>query len=178
MIWLYLLTFLLLSVGIVLVIGLTPEMITDDLMTILVPEQGLRDKALTAQGKKKSHRITVEILHIKEALTATGKANQFTLTCAASVVLMLVGCIVSVLLGNYFLIPVAAAVFSSIPFLSASKTIHDYDKLMREELETALSIVTTSYIRTDDIVNAVRENLIYLKPPVHDIFTAFVSDAL
>ena len=49
---------------------------------------------------------------------------------------------------------------------------------MREELETALSIVTTSYIRTDDIVNAVRENLIYLKPPVHDIFTAFVSDAL
>ena len=49
---------------------------------------------------------------------------------------------------------------------------------MKEELETALSIVTTSYIRTDDILGAVKENLPYLKPPIRDVFTGFLGDAM
>ena len=44
-------------------------------------------------------------------------------------------------------------------------------------METAMSIVTTSYIRTEDIVGSVKENLAYLKPPIKEIFTGFVGDA-
>ncbi len=178
MIWISLVVFLLLAAGIVLIIGLTPDDVTNDMMRLISPKKTLREKALIAQGKKKSRRLTREILHIRDALNATGKANSFSWICAASVVMLVVGSIFSVMIGNPFLIPVAAVVFAAIPFLSASKSIGDYDKQMREELETALSIITTSYIRTDDIVNAVRENLTYLKPPITDIFTAFVSDAL
>ena len=47
---------------------------------------------------------------------------------------------------------------------------------IKEELETALSIITTSYVRTDDIVTAVKENVQYLKPPVKDIFAGFVAE--
>ncbi|MBR4204193.1 MAG: hypothetical protein IKQ92_01810 [Clostridia bacterium] len=178
MIWLYLVSFVVLSAGIVLLLGLTPERVTDDLMGIFVSPQSLRDRILIARGKKRSRRLTKELLHIRDALDATGKAGQFTAACAASVVLMIAGCIFSVMIDNYFLIPVAAVVFASLPFFLARSTINAYDKQMKEELETALSIVTTSYIRTDDILGAVKENLPYLKPPIREVFTGFLGDAM
>ena len=45
-------------------------------------------------------------------------------------------------------------------------------------METALSIITTSYIRSDDILGAVQENIVYLKPPVKGIFQSFIGDAM
>ncbi len=178
MILIYLVCFILLTCGIILLLGLTPETITDDLMRLFVPDQPLRDKVLIAQGRKKSRRITKIILHIREALEATGKSNQFTAACAASLFLMIAGCIATVLIGNYFLIPVFAVAFAALPFFFARNTISAYDRHIREEMETALSIVTTSYIRTDDIVGAVRENIAYLKPPIREIFLGFVGDSM
>ncbi|MBQ3612861.1 MAG: hypothetical protein II989_02080, partial [Bacteroidales bacterium] len=96
MIVFYLIGFLLLCTATVILLGLTPESITDDLMRFVSPKQTLRDKVLIAKGKKKSRRLTNEILHIKDALDATGKGKQFTIACAASILLLIVGCIVAV----------------------------------------------------------------------------------
>jgi hypothetical protein len=178
MISLYLLCFTLLVAGTFLILELTPETVTDDIMRMVVPEQTLRDKVLIAQKKKKSRKITKALLHMREALTATGKSNQFTVTCAASLMLMIAGCIAAVMINNFFMIPVFALAFASLPFLFARNTISAYDKHIREEMETALSVVTTSYIRTDDIVTSVKENLTNLKPPIRDIFAGFVGDAM
>jgi len=178
MISLYLLCFILLVAGTFLILELTPENVTDDIMHMVVPEQTLRDKVLIAQKKKKSRKITKALLHMREALTATGKSNQFTVTCAASLMLMIAGCIAAVLIDNFFMIPVFAVAFAALPFFFAKNTISAYDKHIREEMETALSIVTTSYIRSDDIVGAVKENLTYLKPPIREIFSGFVGDAM
>ena len=178
MISLYLMCFILLVTGTFLILELTPETVTDDIMHMVVPEQTLRDKVLIAQKKKKSRRITKALLHMREALTATGKSNQFTVTCAASLMLMIAGCIAAIMINNFFMIPVFAIAFAGLPFLFARNTIAAYDKHIREEMETALSVVTTSYIRTDDIVTSVRENLTNLKPPIRDIFAGFVGDAM
>ena len=177
MIVFYLIGFLLISAGIILLLGITPEVVTNDLMKFISPKQTLRDKAQIAKGRKKSRKITKEILHIKEALEVTGKGKQFTIACAASVVMLVAGCFLAFLLGNYFLIPVFAAAFAMLPFLFAKSTISAYDKHIKEEMETALSIITTSYIRSDDIVGAVNENITYLKPPIREIFQGFVGDA-
>ena len=64
-----------------------------------------------------------------------------------------------------------------IPFFYTSSTLSYYEKHTKEELETTLSIVTTSYVRNDDIVSAVRENLKYIKPPLRDVFMAFEGEA-
>ena len=141
------------------------------------PKQTLRDKALIAKGKKKSRRLTKEILHIRDALDATGKGKQFTIACSASIVFLVLGCVLAMLIDNYFLIPVFAAAFAMLPFFFARSTISAYDKHIKEELETALSIITTSYIRSDDIVGAVNENIAYLKPPIREIFQSFIGDA-
>lgn len=178
MILFYLIGFLLLCAAIVFLLGLTPERITDDLMKFISPKQTLRDKVLIAKGKKKSRKLTAEVLHIKEALEATGKGAQFTVACAASILLLVAGCIVAVVIDNFFLIPVLAIAFASLPFFYVKSTIAAYDRHVKEEMETALSIITTSYIRSDDILDAVQENITYLKPPIRGIFQSFLGDAM
>lgn len=176
MTFVYLICFLLIAVGVVLILGLTPDSVTDDLMRFTTPELTLREKVLTAKGKKKSRKMTVELNRIKDALEATGKGSQFAVACAASLILMVVGCVVAVAIDNPLLIPVFAIAFALIPFGFVKRTINYYDNHVAEELETALSIITTSYVRSDDIVTAVKENVQYLKPPVKDIFAGFVAE--
>ena len=98
MIVFYILGFLLLCGATVILLELTPERITNDLMKFISPQQTLRDKVLIAKGKKKSKKLTAEILHIKEALDATGKGKQFALACAASILLLVAGCILAVVI--------------------------------------------------------------------------------
>ena len=172
----YLLCFLLISIGSVLILGLTPERVSDDLMRFASPEPTLREKVLTAKGKKKSSKLTASLNRIKDALESTGKGSQFTVACAASLGLMIIGCVVTVAIDNLLLIPVFAIAFALIPFAFAKRTINYYDNHVSDELETALSIITTSYVRSDDIVTAVKENVQYLKPPVRDIFACFVAE--
>lgn len=172
----YLLCFLLIAIGSVLILGLTPERVSDDLMRFASPEPTLREKVLTAKGKKKSSKLTASLNRIKDALESTGKGSQFTVACAASLGLMIIGCVVAVAIDNLLLIPVFAIAFALIPFAFAKRTINYYDNHVSEELETALSIITTSYVRSDDIVTAVKENVQYLKPPVKDIFACFVAE--
>ena len=176
MTFVYLICFLLITVGAIILLRLNPEKITDDLMRFVSPKQTLREKVLTAKGKKRSRKLTVELNRIRDALEQTGKGGQFSIACAASVVLMILGCILAIMIDNAFLIPVFAIAFAMIPFAYAKRTVNYYDNHIKEELETSLSIITTSYVRTDDIVTAVKENMQHLKPPVKEIFAGFVAE--
>ena len=176
MTFIYFICFLLITAGAIILLRLNPEKITDDLMRFASPKQTLREKVLTAKGKKRSRKLTVELNRIRDALEQTGKGGQFSIACAASVVLMILGCILAIMIDNAFLIPVFAIAFAMIPFAYAKRTVNYYDNHIKEELETSLSIITTSYVRTDDIVTAVKENMQHLKPPVKEIFAGFVAE--
>ena len=54
-------------------------------------------------------------------------------------------------------------------------TAHTFKKDISAELETALSIITTSYLRNEDILTAVEESIFYLNPPVQTVFQEFVT---
>lgn len=157
MTFVYLICFLLAVVAIVLLLGITPDSISADLMRFVSPKQTLRDKVMTAKGKKKSRKLTVELDRIRDALTATGKSGQFAVACAASLVLMIVGCVTAITMENPFMIPVFALAFAAIPFAYAKRTINYYNNHIKEELETALSIITTSYVRSDDTLRIPKE---------------------
>lgn len=176
MIFICLIAFLLFAGATVLLLGLTPDSVADDLMKFVSPHRTLRDKVLLASGKKKSHRWTVALNRMRDALEATGKGNRFAMACAASLVMFVIGCAVAIAIENVFLIPAIAVAFAAIPFVYVRRTVSYYEHHIREELETALSIITTAYIRNDDVVLAVKENVEYLKPPVKEIFTAFVAE--
>ncbi|MGM9684247.1 MAG: type II secretion system F family protein [Eubacteriales bacterium] len=173
----YFICFALVVVGTVILLKLTPEQLTKDLSFLFNRKKSLRDKSLTATGKKKSRIITVELQKIKTALEETGKEKQLSVAIAASVILMIGGAVVAVLIHNPFLIPVLAVAFAMIPFSYLMRTISVYDAQVKGELETALSIITTSYVRSDNIIEAVSENIRHLKPPLRGIFESFVAEA-
>lgn len=54
-------------------------------------------------------------------------------------------------------------------------TANHYKKNIAAELETALSIITTAYLRNEDIQTAVEENIDYLNPPVRSVFVEFLT---
>ena len=176
MIIIYILSLILFIAAVALLLGLTPERIADDFSRVLTPEQSLSDRAKIAQGKKKSRRISKEFANIKQALMATGNAKKFTVICSMSLFLFVGGVVFSLFIGNMFLMPVLAVIMAVIPFIHAKSALSYYRKHVEEEIETALSIISTSYVRNDNIVNAVAENIGYLKPPVKDIFGSFVSE--
>lgn len=172
----YIIGFLLLTVGTVFILKLTPDQISEDISAFFDKKQSLRDKALTARGQKRKNKLIAELEKTKRALEETGKEKQFSVACAAALFLVVAGCVIAIAIDNPFLIPVLAVAFAMIPFAYLKKTISIYETHVKEELETALSIVTTSYVRNDNIVQAVKENIEYLKPPVRGIFESFIAE--
>lgn len=174
---LYIISFLLLAAATVLLLNLTPEQINKDINEMFDKQQTLKEQALTARGKKRKSRIILELERIRRALQETGKEKQFSVACTLALLLMVAGCIVAIAIDNMFLIPVLAVAFALIPFAYLTRTIAIYETQVRGELETALSLITTSYIRNDNLVNAVNENLSQLKPPIKSIFESFLAEA-
>lgn len=168
---------LLLVIGIGILFGLTPERVTTDLLSVITPHDTLREQSRSLRENKKRHSIYEKLMKIKTALTVTGKAKQFSLICFLSVVLFIVGALVAVAINNLFLLPTISIALALVPFIYTTNILSLYERTTKEELETTLSIISTSYIRNDDIVYAVQENIEYIKPPIKEVFKSFETEA-
>ena len=167
----------LLTISIAILFGLTPDQVADDLMELITPRECLRDTAKNLRGGKKKKSLYKTLLKMKTSLAVTGKSGQFTAVCFLSLLLFAAGIIVSILIKNVYLMPALSAAFALLPYFYVSSMLSYYEKHTKEELETTLSIITTSYIRVGDIVTAVRENLRYIKSPLREIFASFEFEA-
>ena len=169
---------LLLIVAIVCFLNLTPQQITEDLMRLTTPKVTLREKARNMRAGKKKKSLGSKLAYTQMALAAMGQENKFALVCCASLVLFAAGAVVAVLIDNIFLLPALSVAFALIPFIYVRNSLSQYEKHIKTDLETTLSTITTSYIRNEDIILAVRENLDYIKPPLRASFNAFIGDAV
>ena len=169
---------LLLILAIVCFLNLTPQQITEDLMRLTTPKVTLREKARNMRAGKKKKSLGSKLAYTQTALAAMGQENKFALVCCASLVLFAAGAVVAVLIDNIFLLPALSVAFALIPFIYVRNSLSQYEKHIKTDLETTLSTITTSYIRNEDIILAVRENLDYIKPPLRACFNAFIGDAV
>jgi len=128
-----------------------------------------------ATSTKKVKGIRKTILETKEVLAITGKQNLFPTLCAFSILLFAVGAFLSLLMNNVLMIPILGLGFSLLPFWYVMFTANFYKKQINAELETALSIITTSYLRSENFILAVEENSAYLNPPVCDVFKLLLA---
>lgn len=176
MIW-KLLTLLFLITAIIMFLDLTPQQISDDIVSFTTPKETLRSKAHALRTGKKKKSIGERLIYTQNALTAMGKGGKFAFVVCSSLVLLAAGAAVAVLIGNVFLIPTFAAFLAMIPFIYVRNSMSAYEKHIKDELETALSIITTSYTRNESLIESVKENLDYIKPPLNNHFAAFVNDA-
>ncbi len=137
--------------------------------------KGIREEILLQTNRKKKSFFRKEIEEVQSILKATDRENTFPFLCTLSLILFAVGAAFAAMIGNFFLVPVAAVGFMFIPFWYVKLTATHFKKDVSAELETALSIITTAYLRTEDILTSVEENLEYLNQPVKNIFQDFVS---
>ena len=98
-------------------------------------------------------------------------ANSGTLVATA----FAVGAGIAIIINNLLLVPVLAAGMMFLPFWYIKLTAGYYRKAVTAELETALSIITTAYLRSEDLQTAVEENINYLNPPVQGVFRSFLT---
>ncbi len=167
-----------LIIAIVCFLNLTPQQISEDINSVLSKKPNLRDRARALRAGKKKKGISAKLEYLQSALAACGKEGKFAIVCSSALVLFAVGAVVAVLINNVFLIPALSVAFAMIPFIYVRNIIDIYEKQTREELETTLSIITSSYTRDGNIISAVQENLPYIKPPLKESFTAFIGDAM
>lgn len=138
-------------------------------------DHSIKARIKAATKKKKVKGIRLIIQETKETLEATNKRSNFSILCIASLALFVGGIFVSIAMTNMFLIPVLAVGFALLPFWYVLFTASFYKKQLNSELETSLSVITASYLRTESIITAVDENITYLNPPVVDVFKGLLN---
>ena len=142
---------------------------------LTVGPRSIRDEINEATQRKKPNFMRREILEVQTILKATGKEDRFPMLCAASLLFFAMGAGIAIVLNNFLLIPVLATGMMFLPFWYIKLTAGHYKKDIAAELETALSIITTAYLRSEDLQTAVEENINYLNPPVHGVFRSFLT---
>ena len=162
--------------GFFILIELSPQEFTASVFSRLTDKpRSIRDEINEATRRKRHSYLRREIIEAQAVLKVTGRERQFPMLCALSLALFAAGASIAIMLGNLFLIPVMAVGLMLLPFWYVRLTQSNYKKNISAELETALSIITTAYLRNEDILTAVEENITYLNPPVLSVFREFLS---
>lgn len=175
MFWMQLSVFLLLVNGLFTLLGVR---FTDFLHALsLSRKSSLKDDMDVMLGRPAKNFFDRETMEIEQLLEATGRAGRFGLVKQVSVFLFAAGAAIAFLLNNPFLIPVLGAGFAFAPVWYLRSTASAYKKHLNEELETAISVITTSYLRSGDLLKAIKENIPYLNFPVKSHFEAFITDS-
>lgn len=175
---LVLIAFFAMTAGVFLLFGISPRELTETLAQPLQPRKPtMRTMIQDAVKPKKPQGIRRTILEARSVLELTGRYGKFGVICISSLLLLVLGALVAILLNNLFLLPVMAIGFALLPFWYILFTANSFHKNLNSELETALSIITTSYLRSESIITAVEENISYLNPPVAQVFEAFLAQS-
>lgn len=177
MIVLILLAFAGMLAGIFLLLGMTPFEFAEDLTRSFVSrETPISKKIGQLNHPREVKGIQKTVREAKEMMILTGRGGKFAALCALSLFLAAMGAVICIVIQNYFMLPVLAVGMGLIPFWYVLFTSHSYKKLMNNEIETGLSIITSSYLRSESIITAVEENIHYLNPPVADVFRGFLAE--
>lgn len=162
--------------GFFILFGISPMEFTENIFQKFMSKpKSIKDEINETTKRKKVSFLRREIIEVQEILKVTGREKRFPLLCTLSLLLFAMGGSIAIMLNNFFLVPVMAIGFMFLPFWYIRLTQSYFKRDIAAELETALSIITTAYLRNEDILTAVEENMNYLNPPVLSVFKGFVS---
>lgn len=171
--------FLLAVVGSFILLELSPFRFLEGLAAYIKPQNtSIKSRIKKSKKNKQPKGLKLLFMETKEVLRVTGKSGMFTVLCILAMILFVVGALVALTMKNTYLVPVLAVGLALLPFYYIKMTAGRHKKQISTELETALSIITTSYLRgKNTIIRAIEENLPYLNPPVSEVFRNFLLQA-
>lgn len=161
--------------GFFMVLHVSPRELSDSLFSRLTAAPGsIRADINETTRRKKAGFLRREITEAQAVLAASGRADKFPMVCFTSLLCFALGACIAIAAGNAFLVPVLAVGLMLTPFWYVKLTAGSFKKDVAAELETALSVITTAYLRTENFQQAVEENVRYLHPPVQEVFQRFL----
>ncbi len=134
----------------------------------------VKDKVNLAKMKKKPNSIQKMIIETKAIMKITNKDDKFILIVIISLSSSVLGMFIGSYLNIKSLMIVLGVGFALIPFWYIKFASLKWKKDLNQELETGLSLITSSYIRTENIIYAIEENINYLNTPIKEIFEMFL----
>ena len=168
--------FLAMSAGCLILLNLSPFELASGVGCLFHKRKLTLKKQIENAVKPKKLRGIRRILQeTQQVLKLTERMDKFASLSVMSFTLFVVGLVVAASMDNLYLLPVLAIGFSLLPFLYVLLTASKFKKQLNGELESALSTITTSYLRSEDFITAVRENLQYLNPPLLGVFQRFLQ---
>lgn len=175
MYWLEVTIFLLAAAGIICVCDIR----LDDLTRAMAKpaKATLKSDIAVLLGKPQRGLLRREYSELEQQLAASGRTDKSAAVMRLSIILFAVGAVVSLLFNNVFLLPVIAVACGLAPIWYIRNATDRYKRRLNDQLESALSVITTSYLRTEDVVTAVEENLNYISEPLKSVFRGFVTNA-
>lgn len=136
----------------------------------------LYEKKLKLTKNKKQKKIISLLKETQMILKTTNKGNKFSTVCLSSLIAIITGIIFAISIENWFLVPVFALGFGMIPFWYVLLISNKWRKKISNDLETTLSVVTNSYIRNNNIITAIEENVEYMNPEIAKVFQSFLVE--
>ena len=162
--------------GLFMVLNISPREMSKSIFSRLTTAPGsIRADINETTKRKKAGFFRREISEAQAVLAASGREGKFPLVCMTSLLLFALGACIAILAGNAFLVPVLAVGMMLVPFWYVKLTAGGFKKDVAAELETALSVITTAYLRTENFQQAVEENVRYLHHPVQEVFQRFLT---
>lgn len=182
MLFLYFLSFFLLCAALLSLLRVSPADLLhggSELFLRFRPQRelSLRQQIKRSVREKKIRGIRKIYLESKNVLILTHRTDRLRWYVSVSVFLSIAGILVGAAFGNVFLVPVLAVGMALLPWLSVLLSASTLQRQLNEELETTLSMITTSYLRSDNIIESVRENIGSIHYPIREIFEKFLVQA-
>lgn len=128
------------------------------------------------QNQKKSP-IQRYFDNIRSMLYATKSEGKFNTVLIASLALGMAGGLFGLISKNLFLVPCFVVAFGAIPALWVQFKYLEFQRQIADQLAIALSTITASYERSNNMLLAFEENLNVIEYPARRMFEDFVSTA-
>lgn len=166
--------------GLFIKFSITPKSFVLDVINIINQFKGkhrdnLSEKIKKAKTIKKENYFEKLINETKEIMINNGNIGAFNKLIITSIVLCIIGIIISLLIDNIFVLPILMILFGLMPFYYIKIQNIVYKNEIKKELETALSSITSSYMRYNTtFLEAVKENINNINYPLKSVFQKFV----
>ena len=149
--------------------------VVDKLKTSIKPRKTLKALIFEAKKEKRNNIILDFIDKTKLILIKDNDLSKLKQIYIYSGVFGLAGIAISFIVNNLFLMPVLFVLFASFPFIYIQLKYYNKRKSHNKDLESAVSNITSSYIRDNmSIVESIKENINYIREPLKRNFEMFI----
>lgn len=137
--------------------------------------QTAKEYVAKLNGIAKTSFLKKNIKNVRDVLGKTQRQSRYNSIMKRAALFAVVGIVIGITLNNIFLSVTLGCGLYFLPLWTTQFSLYAYKTAVNEELEVALSLITTSYLRGNDILKAIEENVENVNYPVKQAFEGFIN---